>query len=336
MKKILSLLLVLVLVLSMAACGNNPDPTDPPKPTDPTVPSTEKPTDAPTDPTDAPTDPTDEVTDPTDAAVTLDMLTMTYGTDFINLYIMEGVVTVDATIDGVRKVGELDQSALTTIETALNESGLLALDGASEWGEEAGKTAGYYIAYSDWSAKSANYEGVDAPEAFVTGYNAVKPVFVTLLADLPVFVPEIQVIDPVDADLLNELQPMMNNSGIQTLDQMFIQGIPMDDAESFAFTAGLSSIEGITAGANCGSGMITTAYSLIVVKAADTEAVAADFAASMNWHKWICVRPSSAAIFVKGDMVACLMGSDTMYAQTVAALTAAGWTSVNELTNPEM
>ena len=334
MKKILSLLLVVVLALSMAACGNNPDPTEPP--TDPTVPTNPtNPTDPTPPPTD-PTDPTDDPTDPTDVAVTLDMLTMTYGTDLITLYMMDGALIVDATIDGVRKVGELDASALATIETALNESGLLALDGATEWGEEMGKTAGYYVSYSDWTAKSANYEGVDAPEAFVTGYNTVKSVLVTLLADLPVFVPEIQVFEPVDADLLNELQPMLNNSGIQGLDQMFIQGIPMDDAESFAFTAGLSSAEGVTAGANCGSMMITTAYSLIVVKAADTDAVAADFAANLDWNKWICVRPSNAAIFVKGDMVACLMASDLMYTQTVDALTNAGWTSVNELTNPEM
>lgn len=58
MKKLLALLLALVMVLSLAACGGDtPDPTDPP--TDP--PATQKPTDAPTDPpTEPPTEPADE------------------------------------------------------------------------------------------------------------------------------------------------------------------------------------------------------------------------------------------------------------------------------------
>ena len=56
MKKFLALLLALIMVLSLAACGPTPDPTEPP--TNPTDPS--KPTDPtnPTNPTD-PTDPTD-------------------------------------------------------------------------------------------------------------------------------------------------------------------------------------------------------------------------------------------------------------------------------------
>ena len=51
MKKFFALLLALVMVLSLAACTNNPDPTDPP--TDPpTAPPTNPPTTPPTDPTD--------------------------------------------------------------------------------------------------------------------------------------------------------------------------------------------------------------------------------------------------------------------------------------------
>ena len=316
MKKILSLLLVVVLVLSMAACGNNPDPTTPP-----------------TDPT----DPTDDPTDPTDGAVTLDMMTMTYGTDLITLYMMDGALIVDAAIDGVRKVGELDASALATIETALNESGLLALDGAAEWGEEMGKTAGYYVSYSDWTAKSANYEGVDAPEAFVTGYNTVKSVLVTLLADVPVYVPEAQVIGEMDEDLKTEMLAIVNNAGLNNLDMMAVMGIPTEDAESFCFSAGLSTMNGVTAGVNCTSMMMGgDVYSLVIVKADDTAAVAADFEANLDWNKWVCVRPSNAIIATKGNMVVCLMADASMYAGTVASMQSAGWTTVNELTDPEM
>ena len=62
MKKFLALLLALIMVMSLAACGNQPDPTEPPT-TPPTTPPTEKPTEAPTTPpTDAPTEPAVEAT----------------------------------------------------------------------------------------------------------------------------------------------------------------------------------------------------------------------------------------------------------------------------------
>ena len=54
MKKFLALLLALIMVVSLAACGGTPDPTDPTKGNDPTNAPTQKPTEAPTNaPTEA-------------------------------------------------------------------------------------------------------------------------------------------------------------------------------------------------------------------------------------------------------------------------------------------
>ena len=67
------------------------------------------------------------------------------------------------------------------------------------------------------------------------------------------------------------------------------------------------------------------------VTAAD---VAADFEANLDWTKWVCVAPSDAMTAVKDNMVLCLMAADANYTQTAAGITAAGWTTVNTLTNP--
>ena len=63
MKKFIAMLLAVIMVLSLVACGTpaptEPDPTDPPA-TNPT----EEPTDAPTDPVEDPTEPVEDPTDP--------------------------------------------------------------------------------------------------------------------------------------------------------------------------------------------------------------------------------------------------------------------------------
>jgi hypothetical protein len=63
LQKLIALLLALVMVLALAACGNDDAKKDDGK--DPTT-STTAPTDPPADPTDPPADPTDPPADPTD------------------------------------------------------------------------------------------------------------------------------------------------------------------------------------------------------------------------------------------------------------------------------
>lgn len=52
--------------------------------------------------------------------------------------------------------------------------------------------------------------------------------------------------------------------------------------------------------------------------------------------KWVCVIPSNALIAENGNMVLCLMGSDTMYSQTAEAIEAAGWSNIATFDNPDM
>ena len=133
------------------------------------------------------------------------------------------------------------------------------------------------------------------------------------------------------------MQEIVNNSGMEGLDALAISDIALD--EYFAFTAGLSSTDGITAGASCAAMMMTTPYSLVIVKlddAANIEAVRSDFEASLDWQKWVCVIPSNALIAQKDNMVLCLMGSDSLYTYTAASIENAGWTNITAIDNPDM
>ena len=69
MKRLLAIVMCVCILLSIVACTDNTQSTDPSetKGTEAPTNAPTDPTDAPTDPTDAPTDPTDDPTDPTDA-----------------------------------------------------------------------------------------------------------------------------------------------------------------------------------------------------------------------------------------------------------------------------
>lgn len=342
MKKIMSLLLVAVLALSMAACGTT-EPTTAPtqEPTSaPTTAPTEEPTAAPTEePTAAPTEePTEE---PTEAEKKLSMLMMTSGSgmspDSIMIYDNDmGGLYVEYNIGGIRKIATMDLALLVGLEEAMMNSGMMDLAGTEEYGE--GENAvSFYASYSDWSSVSVSYYGVEAPEAFTTAYNTLVAYVETLVADVPEYVPQIQIDTfngEIDADLLSNLTDICNGSKLPNLDQMMLTNVPVDD--NFGFATGLSSSEGITAGASCVNMMMTIPYSLVAVKTSNVDAVVADFEANLNWLKWVCVQPSNALIATNGEMVLCLMGTDEMFTNTVSAIENAGWTVVKTLSNPNM
>ena len=330
MKKFLSLLLALVMVLSLAACGGNTKPTE--KPTDaPTAAPTEKPTEAPTT---APTEePTEEPTENNEAK--LYMISVSLDDKYISISDNDmGELSVDYN-NGIRKMTTMSLETLAEIETELEKSGLKALLGTSEYGDGA-DTASLSLVYSDWSSESADYYGVEIPEAFTTGFNTFAAYMETLLADVPEYVPQAMVMGEVDAAILTEMQTIMNNSGIANLDSLAILPIALD--EYFGFTAGLTNTDGITAGAICQNMMMGgAAYQVVIVtledesKAAD---VAADFEANLDFGKWVCTRPTDALIAQKGNMVLCLMGPDEMYTGTVSAIEAAEWTTIKTVADP--
>ena len=82
--------------------------------------------------------------------------------------------------------------------------------------------------------------------------------------------------------------------------------------------------------------MMTTAYSLSIVKleeGADADAVCADFAANVDWQKWVCVMPTNALVAVKDNMVLCLVAAGELYAMTASGIESTGWTVVETLEN---
>ena len=66
------------------------------------------------------------------------------------------------------------------------------------------------------------------------------------------------------------------------------------------------------------------------------ESVCDDFAADVEWARWVCISATNALIARKGNMVLCLASSDALYAKTAAAIRSTGWTVVQELKNPNM
>ena len=232
-----------------------------------------------------------------------------------------------------KKVGDLDAACLQGIADDFPQTGLAALAGQDVYGE--GEANGsMYVAFPDDTSFSVGYSG-NIPDAYTQGYAAMDAYFQTLVADLPVYVPQPQVMGEVDPALLDTMNQILDSTGIANLDTFSISQLPLDD--TFGFAAGLSGMDGITGAVSCAPMMMTTAYSLVIVTledAAKAESVANDFENTMDWRKWVCVAPSHALLAQKDNMVLCLMAADANYTETAAGITAAGWTTVNTLTNP--
>lgn len=336
MKKMMSLLLALVLVLSLAACGGNNEPTTEPTTTPTTAPTTE----ATTEPTTAPT--TEATTEPEGNDNAITYFTLSVNKNYVPVKRMDisdnydGTVYVEYVGDVHKKSFNFDGAALTEIANAVAGLDLTSL-GESVYGEGS-LSFSLYVSYADGSMVMYDFYGEELADNLQSIVDTMDAAFKTALENLEVYVPQIVVMGDVDAAILDAMQEIMNNSGIENLDSLGVTGIAID--ENFGFAAGLSSSEGITAGANCANMMMGgAAYQLVVVTLEDeanASAVAADFETNMDWNKWVCVRPSDALIAQKGNMVLCLMGSDTMFSGTSAAIKDAGWTVIKTLTDPGM
>lgn len=339
MKKILSFILCLTLVLSMAACGSSAGST-------PETESTPTPEVEATPEAQPEKDENAESGEPETPDVALPEGTYV---SYLSLYLAESsdsyksITASDDFMGGayveyigdVKKVGTFDFAILEQIAAELAASGLMEFNGVDEY-TDGEAYASMYIELSDGSYLTAGYSGAIADE-FIQAFDHMDNFFQTLTAELEEYVPQAQVMGELDADLLAAMQEIVNNSGMEGLDSLAISEIVLD--EYFAFTAGLSSTDGISAGASCAAMMMTTPYSLVIVKlddAANIGSVRADFESSLDWQKWVCVIPSSALIAEKDNMVLCLMGSDSMFALTSASIEAAGWSNITTIDNPDM
>ncbi len=319
-KKITALLLALLMVAGLAACnGNQENPTEPqetePQQTEPQIELTIDPI-------------TFFIVNLQEDGKTFRQLSASPNED--------GSVYVELVGD-VTKKGTLESSAITAITYALEQSGMLDLNGQSE-SSEGTAYANAYVTYGAEGYLSADYSGT-IPQAYIDGFQILEDCFKELTADMAEYVPAPQEIGNVtegDKLALNEIIDKMNIAGI---DGYTMTNVEMADLDTFKFLTGLSSAEGIESGVQFAPQMMTTPYSLVIVTlkdAASADAVAQDFEANIDWMKWVCVNPTNAAVAVKDNQVLCLIGGDDLYSQTITAIGECGWEPVANLENPNM
>lgn len=319
LKKITALLLALMLVVSLAACGGNNEPTEP-EATEPEA--------------------TEPELVPSIAPVTYLQISLQEAGQpmkILSAYPNEdGSVYVEL-VGEVTKKGNVDASALNTITYCVENSGLIELNGQSVY-EEGEAFAGAYVTYGEDGYISADYSG-NIALAFVDAFKMLESCFKELTADMAEYVPapqEMGIIADSDRLAINEILEKMQ---LQGADAFTIANLDMADSESFCYASGLSSAEGIESGLQFAPNMMTTPYSLVIVTltdAASADAVAKDFENNIDWRKWVCVNPTNAAVAVKDNQVLCLVGGEDLYMQTITAIGEAGWAPVANLENPDM
>ena len=316
-KKMISLVLLFALLLSACSTTKTPETT--------AAPTTEA---------------TVATTTPVEVENPVTFFSLSLGEKFDSIKSMTVFSNEDGTVyveyvGEEKKVANLDESIFHGITTAFLESGLAALNGQDVY-EEGDANASMYIDFADGTSAMVGYSG-KIPEAYAQGYAVMDDYFKTLMADVPVYVPQPQVMGDVEPALLDAVNQILNGTGIENLDSFSISQLPLDD--TFNFAAGLSGTEGIVNAVSCAPMMMTTAYSLVIVTlddAAKAEAVAGDFESNLDWRKWVCVAPSNALLAQKDNMVLCLMAGGDLFGQTQRGMEAAGWTITKTLENPDM
>lgn len=326
MKKLIALLLAVLMIASLAACGGSNTETTEGTTTEPetTVETTTEP----------------ETTEG-NVIEGIDYFSLSMGEDYDHIkslsayYNEDGTVTIEYTGD-VRKIGTVDASAMATIQTALDASGLTALNGQEDY-QEGEANGSMYISYGDGTTLSAGFSGT-IPEAFSTAFAAMDTCFQTITAEIPEYVPQPVVMGEIAESDKTALDAILSGMTLEAPDAFMISGIAKD--EYFAVSMGLSSDEGIASGVLFKPMMMPGDYTLSIVTLEEgktVEDVVKSFVDAMDWRKNICPPyPASALIATKGNQVLCLMGSEDLYTQTVSAIEAAGWTTAQTLTNPDM
>jgi hypothetical protein len=228
-------------------------------------------------------------------------------------------------IGEIKKMGNLDLSVLAGIQAELEKSGMMDFCGIEEYkdGEEFGSL---YVGYGDETFSTANFGGI-VPRDFRDAYAAMEAYFETLTADLEEYVPTPLIMGDVNPDAQTALEAILVEAGAEPLDSFAISEIMMDD--SFEAMMGLSTSEGITSGTTCGPMMTSVAFSCMVVTVEDAgkmDAVVKDFAANVNWNRWVCVSATQALVATKDQMVLCLASNDDLYQQFAQAIENSGWT----------
>ena len=286
----------------------------------------------------------DQITDATEGTVDLEGKTLSFFSVNLNLtgsdnrYMMaypndDGSVYVEYVGD-VKKIGtNMDGKVLESVTAAVVQSGIAALNGQNIY-LDGGAVGSAYVEYTDGTVIGIGYSG-EIPDEYLTVYNALDTAFQTLTAELEVYVPVPLVGDGVDETALAELMAILDATQIRDLDMFQIADVTKDDI--FTLVMGLSSAEGIANGTSCSAMMMTTPYSMVIATlddGMDVQTVRDDFLNNLDWQKWVCVMPTGALIAQKENMVLCLMGADSLFTQTVQAVTDCGWENLESVDSP--
>lgn len=326
MKKIICLALSLLMLLSLAACGNQAEPEN-----TTTAEETTQETTGETTQDTTPAEPT-EVT----SSFYMD-LKPTAEDEMVYL-----LANVDEngnayleynTASGCKK-GNVDNVALEQLASAYRMSALAQLTGEVY---DDGEACGSYSITIGEEYFSYSYYGPFVPEEFTSAFADMEALFMQLMTAVPEYVPTMLVEEGVNEEHLAQINEIMNNSGYEALDSITVTNVP--EGENFSYMAGLSGSDGIEACTSVTHMMMTTPYSLVVVTLSDgtdAQTVIDDFKKSIDWGKWVCVNPSSAIIATKDNMVLCLIGLDELYTGTASAVETTGWTVEQTLKNPNL
>lgn len=324
MKKFLALITAALLLLACVGCGGQK--------AEPTEPTTEPTTEA-TEPTTEATEPTTENADRTATYIQLSISEEDLSFVSITAYDDgEGQAYAEYTAKDEKKVATLELSALEGIADAIEKSQLKDLNDQQVY-EDGMASASMFVSYSDESMLAADFSGT-VPQEFRDGYAEVESYIRELMKDVPVYVPRPMVDGEPNPEALQEMEAILDASGAEPLDTFIISDVPMDDG--FTSMLGLSKTDGIVAGLSCSPMMSAVAFSCMIATAENEDAVAAiadDFAANIQWNRWICVSATDALIATKGTQVLCLASSGDLYTQISTAAENAGWTVVQTLVN---
>ena len=327
MKKIICIAMSLLMLLSFAACGEKAE-------TETTIPQeTTLETTTATEGTTEPEAPKEMVT-----SFYMDMKN---ADQEITAYMMANLSEGDVafmeyhTASGKKSSAEMDLVVLEQLAAAYRLSTLSQFNGQDVYDDGTASCCVSLVIGEETC--DYTYYGEFVPEEFATIFEDMEALFVQLMADVPEYVPTMLVEEGVNEEHLTLITEIMNNSGYEALDSITVMNVPGD--ENFGYIAGLTSNEGITACTSVTHMMMTTPYSMVVVtleEGADAQTVVADFKASIDWGKWVCVNPSSAIVATKDNMVLCLIGLDELYTGTASAVESTGWTITETLSNPNL
>jgi predicted small lipoprotein YifL len=334
MKKFIAIMMALVMVLSMAACGE--------KTTDPTNDNT-------TDVDSGIENDHDETVPPRafEGDITYFHMSICENADDVRsltAYVNEVDGEERTFIEYVgdeKKAGMLDIDAFDDITKVFNNTELKTLDRAG-WAGEGEASYSMLVEFSDGEVLMVDYIGEipddykDYLNTYINGYNTMDSHFKKIAESMRVFVPQPYLFCNLDLNILNEALNALNSSGMTGLDSFAINDLDLND-EGFSSSSGLTNSDGAVNAICVAPRLTSDPYSMTVVEfegAVNAETIGTDFEKNIDWKKWDGATPTDALIATKDNMVLCLQAAGDMYSMTVNGLNAEGWTVVNEFKNP--